>query len=173
MQALPLLLGLQMTLEAFLNDFKSLDWICQIRWWLYYIHKLTRLRELMQMKCSEQFLAKSNRSINVCSSSQSPDWSALVSHPTLWLCGWGVRPCILQPLESTGLFGFESQFCRVIYRLCGYEQVPYCPEPPFPHSSNKADNITIITTSSNAARIPLVQQLFSDALLCLRPHAGY
>lgn len=170
MPALPLL-GIQTTLDAFLNRFESLDLICQIRRWLHtQSHKALWVDA---MKGSEQFLARTDCSISVCSYSQSPGWAALVSPPALCPCGWGASPCILQLLDSTDLFGFESQFCFVIYRLCDREQVTYCPGPQFPHSSNKVDNITVITTSK-AARIPSVQQILSTkALRCLRPSAGY
>lgn len=73
MQALPLL-GIQTTLDAFLNRFESLDLICQIRRWLHtQPHKALWVDAI---KGSEQFLARTDCSISACSYSQSPGRSA-------------------------------------------------------------------------------------------------
>lgn len=72
-------------------------------------------------------------------------------------------PCDQQACLGSGLSSYP-----VIYGLCHpSEQALSWPWATVPHSSHRADNITIIiTTSANAARIPFssVQQIFSHAL---------
>lgn len=88
--------------------------ICQIGPWsrAYHTQLLSGLSELMQMKCSEQFLERSGS----YSYSQSPGWAALGSHSCCARVGeepsgvssspWNQQTCLVSSPHSALFMGF-------------------------------------------------------------------
>lgn len=106
-----------MTLDAFLNYFQSLDPNLSKRAIITHIPyegvvgvKWVDANEVP----GEEWLLRQWRLLF------SVSWLGSTGQPLLLCpCVWGAQPCILKPLESTGLFGFESLSCPV-YGLCDH-----------------------------------------------------